>query len=206
MIFRPRYRGMPGGPARTPERHLSAAARQDPSSTEHFAHCVAPMTLGTSRNDQGPFPSARHNRNVPAVDIETVKSAVVLACRAPSIHNSQPWRWIVEHDAVHLFADRNRTVRATDHSGRDALISCGATLDHLQVAMAAAGWRAGITRFPDPNEPAHLATLRFRPIDHVTAAQTQSRRSNSAALHRSAAVRPPDVLGPFRTGAARCTR
>ncbi len=129
------------------------------------------MTQGISPNDQGPFPSAPHNRNVAAVDIETVKSAVLLACRAPSVHNSQPWRWIVERDSVHLFADRNRTVRATDHSGRDALISCGATLDHLQVAMAAAGWRALITRFPDPNDHAHLARVRFRPIDHVTAAQ-----------------------------------
>lgn len=128
------------------------------------------MTLGMPPNDQGPYPSATHNRNVPAVDIETVKSAVLLACRAPSIHNSQPWRWVVDHDAVHLFADRNRTVRATDHSGRGALISCGATLHHLEVAMAAAGWRATINRLPDPNDPGHLATLRFRPIDLVTSA------------------------------------
>lgn len=124
-----------------------------------------------SPDDQGPYRSATHNRNVRAVDIETVKSTVLLACRAPSVHNSQPWRWIAQHDAIHLLADPTRTLRATDHSGRDALISCGATLDHLRVAAAAAGWRAGITRFPEPNDPAHLATVRFRPIDHVTAEQ-----------------------------------
>ncbi|MHA7648937.1 Acg family FMN-binding oxidoreductase [Mycobacterium sp. ML4] len=129
------------------------------------------MTQDISPDDQGPYRSATGDRNVLAVDVATVKSAVSLACRAPSIHNSQPWRWIVEHDAIHLFADGNRTVRATDHSGRDALISCGATLHHLQVAMAAAGWQASITRLPHPENPAHLATVRFRPVDHVTMAQ-----------------------------------
>lgn len=107
---------------------------------------------------------------MPGVDIETVKSAVLLACRAPSIHNSQPWRWVVEDDALHLFADRSRTVRAADHSGRGALISCGATLHHLNVAMAAAGWLATVTRFPDPTDPGHLAMLQFRPLDLVTPA------------------------------------
>ncbi|OBK30736.1 NAD(P)H nitroreductase [Mycobacterium asiaticum] len=103
--------------------------------------------------------------------MEVVKSAILVACRAPSVHNSQPWRWVVENDAVHLFADRNRTVPATDHSGRDALLSCGAALDHFRVAMTAAGWRAGTDRFPNPNNPAHLATLHFSKLDHVTSAQ-----------------------------------
>ncbi len=87
------------------------------------------------------------------------------------MHNSQPWRWVVEKDAVHLFVDRHRTVPATDHSGREALISCGAVLDHLRVAMTAAYWQASVTRFPNPNNPDHLATVEFSPIDHVTAAQ-----------------------------------
>jgi hypothetical protein len=105
------------------------------------------------------------------VDTEVLENAVLLACRAPSVHNSQPWRWVVENDSVHLFADCNRTVSATDHSGREALISCGAVLHHLRVAMTAAGWRSSIARFPNPNNREHLATLDFGPLDHVTTAQ-----------------------------------
>lgn len=101
----------------------------------------------------------------------TVEKAVLLACRAPSVHNSQPWQWVVQNDAVHLFADRNRTVSATDPSGCQALLSCGAVLDHFRVAMTSAGWRTGTAYFPNPNNPAHLATLGFSPLDHVTAAQ-----------------------------------
>jgi hypothetical protein len=77
----------------------------------------------------------------------------------------------VKGDAVHLFVDRRRTVPATDHSGREAIISCGTVLDHLRVAMTAAHWQTNITRFPNPNNPDHLATVEFSPIEYVTAAQ-----------------------------------
>lgn len=114
-----------------------------------------------------------HTVNV--VDIQVLKNAVLLACRAPSVHNSQPWRWVAEsgseHTTVHLFVNRHRTVPATDHSGRQAIISCGAVLDHLRIAMTAAHWQANITRFPQPNQPDQLATVEFSPIDHVTAGQ-----------------------------------
>jgi hypothetical protein len=91
------------------------------------------------------------------------------------VHNSQPWRWFADSDpqrsAAHLFVDRQRTVPATDHSGRQAILSCGAALDHFRIAMTAANWRTRIARFPNPNKPEHLATVEFSRIDHVTAAQ-----------------------------------
>ena len=108
------------------------------------------------------------------VDIEVLKNAVLLACRAPSVHNSQPWRWVADgpdNTAAHLFVDRHRTVPATDQSGRETILSCGAVLDHLRIAMTAAEWRTRITRFPNPNNPDHLATVEFSRNDHVTLAQ-----------------------------------
>jgi nitroreductase len=83
------------------------------------------------------------------VNTETVKDAVILACRAPSLHNSQPWR-------------RRRVLRRTDRSGREALISGGVVLDHLRVALAAAGWKANVNRFPNPNKPAAFGVDRAR--------------------------------------------
>src|ERR1700730_10567457 len=101
------------------------------------------------------------------LDTQVLKKAVLLACRAPSVHNSPPWLWVDEGAVLHLFADRYRTVPGADHSGREAIISCGAVLDHLRVATLAAGWHAGIERFPNPNDPDHLASIEFRPVDHV---------------------------------------
>lgn len=56
-----------------------------------------------------------------------VERAVRLAARAPSLHNSQPWRWRVDGDLLDLYPVDERLVPATDRSGRQLLISCGVT-------------------------------------------------------------------------------
>jgi hypothetical protein len=103
-----------------------------------------------------------------APDPQVIANAVELACRAPSVHNSQPWHWVAEGSSLKLFLEAHRVPHATDLSGREAIISCGAVLDHLRVAVAAAGWRANIAQFPNPNAPEHLATVDFSPLEFVT--------------------------------------
>ena len=102
-----------------------------------------------------------------AVKVEVIKDAVRSACRAPSLHNSQPWQWVFDGGQLRLFLDPSR-VTNTDQSAREALISCGATLDRLRVAMAAAGWQSHVDRFPNPDSANHLASIQFTPIDVVT--------------------------------------
>ena len=50
-----------------------------------------------------------------------IQDAVRLACRAPSLHNSQPWRWVAETSTLHLFADFTRVMNAADPEGREAV-------------------------------------------------------------------------------------
>lgn len=100
----------------------------------------------------------------------TIEKAVQLAGRAPSLHNSQPWRWVFDGSALRLFAVRDRLLLATDTTGGQALLSCGIALDHLRVAMAAARWRCSVARFPSPTRRDHLATVRFHRADIVTEA------------------------------------
>ena len=104
------------------------------------------------------------------IDPRVMADAVESACRAPSVHNSQPWRWVAEGAELRLFFDPHRVPHATDLSGREAAISCGAVLDHLAVAVAAAGWHARIARFPNPNDLDHLATVSFSPMQFITEA------------------------------------
>ena len=59
------------------------------------------------------------------VDVKVIKDAVRLACRAPSLHNSQPWRLDLDGKGVHLFLDTSRIMPSTDRSAREAIISCG---------------------------------------------------------------------------------
>lgn len=120
---------------------------------------------------------------VTTVEAEVIKDAVRSACRAPSLYNSQPWRWVLDSDGrLQLFLDRGRVV-PSDRSRREALIGCGAALDHLQVALAAAGWRAHVDRFPDANRPDLLASIDFTPAIEVT--DRQRRRAQAIAVRRS---------------------
>jgi nitroreductase len=121
------------------------------------------------------------------VDTETITKAIRLACRAPSLHNSQPWQWVVHEVAVDLFAEHRRVVRSADRSGREAVISCGAALDHFRVAMAAAGWKTNVDAFPNPSELDHLATIDFTPAHYVIAAE----RDRADAILRRRSDRLP---------------
>jgi hypothetical protein len=114
---------------------------------------------------------------------DVIRNAVTLACRAPSLHNSQPWRWTLDASELHLYADRMRVILSTDSTGREVLLSCGAALDHLRVAMAAAGWDTVIERFPDPHDPDHVAALKFTPTPTVTDAQRD--RANAILARRT---------------------
>lgn len=90
------------------------------------------------------------------------RQVVELACQAPSVDNSQPWRWRVRDAAVELHADRARRRETTDPHGRNLAMSCGAALHHAEVAAAALGWPALVERAPDRADPDHLATLHLR--------------------------------------------
>jgi nitroreductase len=120
-------------------------------------------------------------------ETKVITTAIELACRAPSLHNSQPWHWIVSSASVDLFVDPHRTVAATDKSGREAIISCGAALDHFRVAMAAVGWGTDVQQLPNPNNRDHLASIDFASLDYVT----QARRDRADAIRRRHTSRLP---------------
>ncbi|NMH99308.1 Acg family FMN-binding oxidoreductase [Pseudonocardia acidicola] len=93
------------------------------------------------------------------VDRDTLRTALELASRAPSVHNTQPWRWRAGDRTLHLYADRTRQLSAADADGRDLVVSCGALLHHARVALAAVEVAAVVHRLPNPADPDHLAAL-----------------------------------------------
>jgi nitroreductase len=117
------------------------------------------------------------------LDRATLRAAIAVANRAPSLHNSQPWRWRIGDASIHLFADPSRALPATDPTGRELRISCGAALHHLRVALRASGLDARVHRFPDPSTPGHLAALELAPCrptddDLALASAIERRRSD----------------------------
>jgi nitroreductase len=78
-----------------------------------------------------------------------LEAAARQSMRAPSVFNTQPWRWRVTADALELRVDPARRLEATDPQGRLLMLSCGAALHHVRVALAAAGRTATVVRLPD---------------------------------------------------------
>lgn len=117
-------------------------------------------------------------------ETERLAEAANVAGHAPSIHNSQPWRWRIREGAMDLYTEHARRLGITDPDGRLATLSCGAALHHARTALAAQGWRADVVRLPDPHDPDHLARLTLSEqipvtIEAIRAVQTiQLRRTD----------------------------
>jgi nitroreductase len=90
-----------------------------------------------------------------------LSQAAVAALGAPSLLNTQPWRWRIADDAAELRADRSRQVQSIDPDGRLLTIACGVALHHAATALTAMGWRARVDYQPDADEPDLLARIRL---------------------------------------------
>jgi nitroreductase len=97
----------------------------------------------------------------PDTGIDQVAAAAVAALAAPSLLNSQPWRWHLTSGRAELWADRTRQLTALDPAGELMMLSCGIALHHAVTALAAAGYAGAVRRLPDPAEPDLVAHLRL---------------------------------------------
>ena len=68
-----------------------------------------------------------------------------VAARAPSLHNTQPWRFKATQDTIELYADQRRKLHV-DPIGREMLISCGAALFGLRLAIRSLQQSTACTR------------------------------------------------------------
>jgi len=141
-------------------------------------------------------------------DEATLRRALACAIRAPSVWNSQPWVWRAgSRVGVDLFADRPRQQMATDPRGHDLLLSCGAALHHLVIALADEGWSARITRLPDPENVHHLAHLEdWAPTSSDPAARLARAISRRRTDRRRFSDLPvaPELLEALVEAAAEC--
>ncbi|MGW4065150.1 Acg family FMN-binding oxidoreductase [Amycolatopsis sp. NPDC004747] len=107
------------------------------------------------------------SRPLPGVFDQALASAV----RAPSPHNTQPWRFVVEHDVIEVWLDRERLLTVADPHGREARLACGAAAFNLVICLRANGLAVKVRMLPDPAEPDLVAVIGLDGNQKATAAE-----------------------------------
>ena len=120
---------------------------------------------------------------------------IATAARAPSVQNTQPWRFRVGEYAIELYADPGRKLQV-DPVGREMLISCGAALYGLRLAVRSLGYLPVVEPLPDPARRRLLARVTLGGAEPIT---PQERQLLEALPHRHT-HRGPWVPGPLPPG------
>jgi len=135
--------------------------RQWATSISHMEQADFPYT---SRTAAPGFPPA-----------DVIAEHLRLATLAPSMHNTQPWRFrILRADqTIELYADPSRMLKYADPHGRAVHIACGAALFNLRLAVAVSGREPVVRLFPDRGQPLLLAALRLAAPYHPSEDDTE---------------------------------
>lgn len=116
-----------------------------------------------------------------------VDAILLAAAAAPSLHNSQPWRFQVDNGTVELHADLLHELPAADPDHRELLLGCGAALLNLRLAIRALGFSADVRLMPDPSKPTLVAAVR----PQGTTVSTAADKKLAAAIFRRHTNRRP---------------
>ncbi len=159
-------------------------------------------TVAVPPGDQRPEPP----ENVPQ---HMVEELVAAATMAPSMHNTQPWRFHYQpaSQTVELYADPARMLRFGDPDGRALHIACGAALLNLRLAAVVAGRQPLVRLIPTVTERLLLATVRLggpcqpQPDEIELRKAIPARRTNRSPF--SGRPVPPGILAELADAARR---
>ncbi|GAA1620622.1 Acg family FMN-binding oxidoreductase [Actinoplanes couchii] len=132
---------------------------------------------------------------------KTLEECVRSATTAPSLHNSQPWRFRIHDDRVDVLADPARKLAVLDPDGREMMISVGAAVFTLRLSLMRAGF------VPQPEIFDDGATVRVgrpgtpTPAVEALAAAIPHRHTNRQPFARAAV--PAAVLADLIAAAHR---
>lgn len=116
--------------------------------------------------------------------VRALAEAATAALNAPSVHNTQPWRWVVRAGVLELYGVPGRQLHTTDPDGHLLLLSCGAALHHARLALTAEAWAYEVDRSPDP---AALASplARIRPTARTAVDPTAMRHFQTTLIRHT---------------------
>lgn len=96
---------------------------------------------------------------------DLARALVGAAVLAPSQWNTQPWRLEVNGSALRLLADPQRALPVTDPDRRGMMMSLGAALENVLVALRAYGQRPSVQYLPDGEKAGVVAHVSWTGSD-----------------------------------------
>ncbi|MBO0839620.1 MAG: hypothetical protein J2O49_02230 [Sciscionella sp.] len=112
------------------------------------------------------------------------RTVLTAAAAAPSLHNSQPWRFRCTPNAIELHADYTRALPIADPDNRELLLGCAAALENLQLAIRSFDVFPTVSLLPNAANPGLLAVVHpltrksATPAERALAQAIGSRRTN----------------------------
>jgi hypothetical protein len=85
--------------------------------------------------------------------------ALEFASLAPSVHNTQPWRFVAGEHAIEIHTDPQRQLDYLDPDGRQMYLSCGVAAEFARLAIRFLGLACNMRLLPDPSHPSLVAKL-----------------------------------------------
>lgn len=143
----------------------------------------------------------------PVTAEEIARYVVTEAVWAPSVHNTQPWRFVADGQQISLYADVDRGLPVADPDGREMMISCGAALFNARLALRRLGYIPEARVLPDRGQPALVARVSWR--QRAPVSEFERRLSGQVHLRRTyrgafdAEPVPRDLVAALCGGAAR---
>ena len=140
-----------------------------------------------------------------ALTDDEVGILLAAAVHAPSMDNTQPWRFEVAGPVIDVRLDEDLVLPAADPAGRAIRIGLGAAAFNLRVAAAMLGHESAFAVTPDPAEPEVVARIylsdRSGPITDLSALYGEiSRRHTYRGPMLDQAI-PPTVISALTDAA-----
>ena len=138
--------------------------------------------------------------------MEVLRYAAQRAALAPSVHNTQPWWFVIRDGSVlEIWADVTRQLSVLDRRKRQLTISCGCALFNARVGVVAKGYEPIVERFPDLTRPHLVATVRVgKPTTGWQTLATMDEAIDDRRTNRREFLNtevPPDVVFDLVTAA-----
>ena len=102
---------------------------------------------------------------------EVLKTVTEFASLAPSVHNSQPWRFVAGPQSLEIHLDPSRALTFLDPTGRQMHISCGAVIEFTRLAFRSLGYACTVRLLPDSGNSTLAAKLVVGSVEPATPAE-----------------------------------